>query len=97
MEPLGWQRFVLEAVANDYEQLRDLKAEVLSWTRPADKFTTDTTLESVLLECLAKGQVSAYQLSSSSPFAIEVSFTKEKLDEAWFFITEKGREFLGGL
>lgn len=96
MNSVEVRRLVLEAAANDYEQWSVITLEIVHCLGVSDTMGANPSemINSVLFECLDAGEIKAYELSSSTPFATEVDASEETLHELWFLTTQKGHETL---
>lgn len=84
-------RMILEAVANDYEQLRDIENQIASWTEtPMDQLDREK-IRATLYGAINSGYVGTYELTSTPPHVVEFSTETANLDRHWFLITMQGR------
>jgi hypothetical protein len=81
---------ILEAVANDYEELDTITDQIAEWTEtPRSELDTER-VKATVADAIASGYISAYELSPSKPHAVEVSTAAQDLENYWFLISERG-------
>ena len=86
--------FVVEAVANDYENFECVVQQVTKWSARIGLRTTRQELIDALERAIGNGYALAYSLSPQEPHSQVVEFSRARLDELWFYVTPKGREFV---
>ena len=84
-------RMILEAVANDYERLRDIENQIASWTEtPMDQLDREK-IRATLYGATVSGYVATYELTSTPPHVVELPSASANLDQHWFLITRQGK------
>ena len=89
--------FIIEAVANDYENFECIVEQVTKWTARTGLHANRQELIDALERAIREGYALAYLLSPREPHSQAVDFSRERLDELWFYVTPKGREFVEAL
>lgn len=88
-------RMVLEAVANDYEELEMIISEVVKWTTADGSGTPDRSqIEHALIASITDKDVQAYRPSEPSAQLVPAMADPQNLHTLWFYITEQGKEKL---
>jgi hypothetical protein len=87
-------RMVLEAVANDYEELEMIISEIVDWTGSGNDAPDRNQIELALLMSITNRDVEAYEYSEKSCRFIPTPADPQKLHTLWFYITEQGKERL---
>ncbi len=89
--------FIIEAVANDYENFECIVGQVTKWTARTGLHTNRQELIDSLERAVREGYALAYLLSPREPHSQVVDFSRARIDELWFYVTPKGREFVKAL
>ncbi len=87
-------RMVLEAVANDYEELEMIVSEIVDWTGGGNDVPDRKQIEHTLMVSIADKDVNAYEPSETSGQLIPTLADPQRLHTLWFYITEQGKERL---
>lgn len=88
-------RMVLQAVANDYEELEMITNEIRKSTSVSDDDPPDRDqIEHALTVSISEKDVKAYRVSEASGQLVPVSTDPQELRTLWFYITEQGKERL---
>jgi hypothetical protein len=87
-------RMVLEAVANDYEELEMIVSEIVKWAGSINDAPNRNQIEYALMVSIADKDVEAYEYSEKSCRYIPTSADSQTLHTLWFYITEQGKERL---
>jgi hypothetical protein len=89
------RRTVLQAVADDYEELEMIISEIVKWTSRGGNDTPDRSqIEHALMASITDKDVQAYQPSEPSGQLIPAMADPQNLHTLWFYITEQGKERL---
>jgi hypothetical protein len=83
--------YVLSAVANDYEDFAMISSEVSQWVADGGGFLTRDQLVKAVGELIAEGLVGSYELSPTSRSARLTEYSPDRIEELWFYVTEKGK------
>jgi len=85
--------FVLDVIADDYENLEQIRKEVNSFgARSGLTIGSDEILEG-LISLIEDGLAKAYRLSQTEPVeAIEGQPPPAAMEDYYFWVTKKGRE-----
>ena len=92
MEP--FQREVLSAIADDYEEVEAILKDLRSWH--TDQQIQKSDVADALQELVKLGLANAYELSAKTGAATVVTFQRERLNELYFLVSQKGRKELIG-
>jgi len=87
-------RMVLEAVADDYEELEMIISEIVKWTGGEIDATDKNQIELSLMRCIADKDIEAYEYSEKSCRFVPTPSDPQTLHSLWFYITEQGKERL---
>ena len=95
-----WVRqYVLNAVADDYENLEQIVGSVIHWAFSDGKVVPLTQIMEALIEIVTKGDAKAYVLSPQPPYSTEFhwstseeQFEASRVWELWYHITEQGKK-----
>jgi hypothetical protein len=85
------QRDVLSAIADDYEEVGTIVADLRCWHPKAD--TTIDEVVAALDELVRFGFAGCYELSTTAP-ARSVIFERSRATDFFFYITEEGKKTL---
>lgn len=88
------QSYVINVVANDYENYELIKKEVLNWAAKDHAPATPNAVRDALSAVVRDGLVDCYRFSPASGNYERAEFSASKLDELWFRITSKGKPHL---
>jgi hypothetical protein len=88
------KQFVLNSVADDYESLEILQRDSIRTAQTYGIALERERVLQILQELIQDGLIQAYTFIPPRNEPIAVPFTKDILDELWFFITASGRERL---
>ncbi|MFZ0743792.1 MAG: hypothetical protein WAM85_05265 [Terracidiphilus sp.] len=92
------RRTVLQAVADDYEELEMIISEIVKWTTADGSGTPDRSqIEHTLMASITDKDVQAYLPSEPSGQLVPAMADPQNLHTLWFYITEQGKERLQGL
>lgn len=89
--------FVIEAVANDYEMFECIVEQITKWSLQVGLNTGREELIDTLGRAIRGGYALAYLLSPREPHSQVVEFSRARIDELWFYVTPKGKEFARAL
>ena len=87
-------RLILEAVSEDCVPLEAVVSNVLERQVGASTIFESALIESTLLSSIADKYVAAYLLHAESPYVTAVEANSDTIGRYWFYITEKGVEYL---
>ena len=87
-------RMVLEAVANDYEELEMIMSEIAKWTGSVNDVPDRNRIEHALMASILNKDVKAYEYSEKSCRFIPTTPDHQTLHTLWFYITAQGKERL---
>jgi len=87
-------RMVLEAVADDYEELEMIFNQIVKWAGSDNDAPDRNQIEFALMMSVTKKDVEAYEYSEKSCRFIPTPADPQKLHTLWFYITEQGKERL---
>ena len=89
------RRLVLQAVADDYEELEMIVSEIVKWTSRSGSDTPDKgQIAHALMASITDKDVQAYRPSEPSAQLIPAMAEPQNLQSLWFYITEQGKERL---
>jgi len=91
---------VICAAANDYEDFETVVYEVTRWATERATAANRQTIFETLHEVINDGYVRAYVYAQESAKFKPADCSLEDLDELWFYVTDKGKQFvtrLGGI
>lgn len=88
------ERSILEAAANDFEQLEAILSQLSDWSRSPFEDADVAKVEAVLRDLIVSDDIGAYKLSTVSPYRTAVTDVGEDLSGLWFYITEQGKKRL---
>jgi hypothetical protein len=82
---------VSTSIADDYEEFGKIAKDVSLWAASRDIEPSREELVSALESLIAEGDATSYLLSASPAKAQPVPYSKERLDELWFYLTPQGK------
>jgi len=85
---------VVDALANDYEQLATIQGEVELWAAEAGLPCTTDQLLGEIAELISNGQVEACKYDSSREAFFVESFRSDLADTYWYRLTSTGETLL---
>jgi hypothetical protein len=86
------RKYVLRAIADDYEDFEIVLRSVNSWARKHGVVPDRQQIQEALEELINEGYAQSYILSSGPPATAEpVPYSPELIDSLWFYITPKGK------
>lgn len=88
------ETLIIEAVANDFEQLQGILSQLSAWSLRPLEGTDVVNIERALRDLIVAGDIGAYLLSAGSPYRTVVTVVGEDLSNLWFYITEQGKKRL---
>ena len=89
--------YVLDVMADDYENFEHVVASVNRWMLEDGKSVTLAEIIEGLKEVIRAGEAKAYELfHRKENWCIEVPFTPERVWELWYYVTPKGLELVKG-
>jgi hypothetical protein len=94
------RELVVCAAANDYENFEMVVKEVTRWAAEEGTDSNRQTIFERLSELITDGFMRAYVYSRESARYEMAECSRENLDELWFYVTDKGKQFvteLGGI
>ena len=87
--------FVMEAIANDYEDLSMIESEVTDWAAEHKLAVTQNEIRAILVSLIESGLAKAYLLGSQPEFTAEPMAGSGISDPGcYFLLTAEGREAL---
>ena len=90
MSPLSW--LVLNATANDYEDIETIKVDVRGWCEEDGTPYSDAAVLGALFDLIKNGFVSAYRLSAREPpVGREVASQADITADTYFLVTALGK------
>jgi ribonuclease HI len=87
-------RLVLQAVADDFEEIEMIVHDVTKWLGGVDDSTYRRQIEHALMKCIADKNVKAYETSDELQQFVATQADLQKINDHWFYITEQGKEQL---
>jgi hypothetical protein len=87
------KHYLLNSMANDYEDLEILFDEVSKLAPVGQAPSRMETIEA-LEQLVNEGLAQAYILSPGSPHARPVSFRRNDVDNLWFYVTPEGKKLI---
>lgn len=84
--------YVLNAVANDYENADLITKEVAQWALEEKKSFSHDMLIRALSTLIQDGLIDCYRFSQSKGNYERCEFEIGKLNDLWFYISKKGKE-----
>ena len=87
-------RLVLQAVADDFEEIEMIVHDVTKWLGGVDDSTYRRQIEHALMKCIADKNVKAYETSDELQQFVATRADLQTISEHWFYITEQGKEQL---
>jgi hypothetical protein len=83
------ERMILQAVADDYEEIEMIVGDIRSWTKTATDAPNVVQIEHALAKAVAEKNVNAYEYSATHHF-VTTKINSADLRRFWFYITEQG-------
>jgi hypothetical protein len=82
---------VKASIADDYEEFGTIAEHISLWAASRDIEPSREEIVSALENLIAEGDANSYLLSASAAKAQPVAYSKERLDELWFYLTPQGK------
>jgi hypothetical protein len=86
--------YVINVVANDYENLELITKEVSSWASSEGRSVTPALIVDAISELVKEGLVGCFRFSTSSGKYETTDFKRDKTEELWFLISSSGKKLL---
>ena len=83
---------VLQAVANDFEELEMIISEIGKWTSANDPSPDADQIERALMEAIADENVKAYEPREGHHQLVATQAEPQKMHALWFYITAQGTD-----
>ncbi len=87
------QSLVITAMANDYEDFEMILHETLNWAPQKGLTVAREEVIEALEQLIEDGYAQAWVLSPTSPAEV-VPYSRENLDNLYFYVTPRGRELV---
>ena len=87
------QSYVVNVVADDYENYELISKEVLDWAAEDRTAASPDAVRDALGTVVRDGLVDCYRFSAGNYERVE--FGASRLEELWFRISSKGKAYLG--
>ena len=88
---------VLSEMADDYESFEYLLEHSQRWATQKGESVTRDAVAAVLGRAIREGNAKAYLFSPQPPHSQAVEFSLDRIDDLWFYVTPKGKEFVAQL
>jgi hypothetical protein len=88
------QNYVVNVVANDYENYDLVSKEVLDWATKERADANPDTIREALAAVVQDGFVDCYRYSQANGSYERAEFSASKLSELWFYVSSKGKAHL---
>lgn len=89
-----FNRLVMEACANDYEEFSMIVSEIAKWTKDASDVPNVNQIEQALFESIANADVDVYEVHECRLRLIATPLKHEKMGELWFYVSEQGKTWV---
>jgi hypothetical protein len=87
-----FREYALRAISDDYEEFEKILQDVTGWAAACGVTPDRSSTLRALEELIRDGYAQAYILSAVPPGKAEaVSYSLDRLDELWFYVTPKGK------
>jgi hypothetical protein len=83
--------YVINVVANDYENLALIVDEVSAWASKEQVAVTRVAILHALHALIGEGLVDSYRFSQSSGQYEPADLASSNLDELWFYVSKRGK------
>jgi len=91
------REFVLEAVANLYEDFSGVVEQVQKWGSRNEMTISHAEVSDALDHAIKEGYAQAFFLSPQQPYYEPAEFSTDRIGELWFHVTAKGKTFVNHL
>lgn len=88
------QDYVVNVVANDYENYELIEKEVLEWAGRERVPATPNAVRGALVAVVKTGLVDSYRFSAASRSYEKAEFDLAKASDLWFYVSAKGKQYL---
>jgi len=86
------RKHVLRSISDDYENFDRILKDVSGWAAEREASVDHQTALKALDELISDGYAQAYCFSTVPPGgAEEVSYSADRLDDLWFYVTPRGK------
>jgi len=91
------RQFILEAMANDYENFECIEEQVNKWMKNEQADVSKQELALTLETLITEGYARAFILSPVPPHSTFAEFSLERLDDLRFHLTTRGEQVVRAL
>jgi len=88
---------IMTIVSDDYESLEIIMKDIRPLIHAKGLEASEAEVAAVLATVIAEGLVDAYALSPRQPYAVKVAYDPSRLEELWYFVTERGKAHAKGI
>jgi hypothetical protein len=85
---------VLNEEADDYESFEYLLEHSQNWANERGESVTRDEVAAALVRAIREGDAKAYLLSPHPPHSQVAEFSLDRIDDLWFYVTPKGKQFV---
>ncbi len=89
-----FNRLVMEACANDYEEFSMVVSEIEKWTDGDPNAPTISQIEEALVQSIANKDIEAFEVHDCELRLTTVEPDHETISELWFYVTEQGKKWV---
>ena len=89
-------QFVLNTIADDYESFEIVWEHVRRWAAERAVSVGPDSVVETLERAVREGDAQAYLLSPHPPHSQPIDFSRDRIDDLWFYLTPKGKRTIAG-
>ena len=88
---------IVSILSDDYESFEIIMKGIKPLTDARGMAANEAQVAAVLATVIVDGFVDAYVLSARQPYAVKVAYDPSRLDELWYYVTERGKAVAKGI
>jgi len=83
--------YIITIVSDDYESFEIIMKDIKPLMDAKGMEASEAEVAAALATVITEGFVDAYSLSTRQPYAVKVAYEPSRLEELWYYVTERGK------
>jgi hypothetical protein len=88
---------IISIVSDDYESFEIIMKDIKPLMDAKGMAANEAEVAAVLATVIVEDFVDAFTLSTRQPYAVKVAYDPSRLDELWYYVTERGKANAKGI